>query len=808
MQELTTWDRRNSLEGLGLVNFRLVKPRGWRAPQALLGEPWNLSEEESWTLIQILLDTLRQQVAVTFPDNVSPKEEAFAPRNREFYLRESESDGSAGIFSFLPKHGKTNRRIDFVTRLLAKTALSMDNVEEHAREALRILWRDFTSNSIWCNHLVRMQPRQQGIVYQLSHLFWEVVPSVSITAETSSEQWYQCNRCRNLSRLNVRGVCPTYRCEGQLIPYDFNGATSIEENHYRRLYLSLNPVALKVEEHTAQWTSTAAAKIQERFVKGELNALSCSTTFELGVDVGELQAVLMRNVPPQTANYVQRAGRAGRRTDSTAFALTYAQRRSHDLTHYTNPERIVAGRIHPPIVTIANEKIVRRHAHSVLFAAFFRWCHGQHNLLFPTVGVFFEQNAPALLAQYVQVQTSDVLEALKRIVPQELQTALGIQTWEWVEELMNTKNKGFLDKAQQEVEEDLEIFNRLEQEASAQRRYRDAGRYQRIVAAVRNRELLGFLGSRNVLPKYGFPVDVVELKTEHLHFEEAKKLELTRDLRLALSEYAPGSEIVAAKRVWVSRGLYHPPQHNWPEYYYAVCPHCGRFQKSGGKLDSACSACGEALGRGRSGMRGIFIVPEFGFVSDFQEPKKSGEARPPRTYTSRVFFSEYAETAPEFELEGNITPEARLLKRYSQQGKLAVINAGFGSRGFRVCQICGYAEAAPPPNSQARRAKKLTHRHLRANKECNGTLMHCHLGHEFLTDVLELRFEGALTSEVQQQALNIKKDFWLSLLYVLLEGASHALGIRREDLDGCLYHYSGAVSPAVMLFDDVPGGAG
>ena len=67
---------------------------------------------------------------------------------------------------------------------------------------------------------------------------------------------------------------------------------------------------------------TEAAAIQQQLIRGEINVLSCSTTFELGVDVGELQAVMLRNMPPSTANYLQRAGRAGRRSGAAALVVT------------------------------------------------------------------------------------------------------------------------------------------------------------------------------------------------------------------------------------------------------------------------------------------------------------------------------------------------------------------------------------------------------------------------------------------------------------------------------------------------------
>ncbi len=810
MQELIAWDRRISLEGLGLLSFRLVRSDGWRPPQPLLEDPWNLTAGEVWQLLELLLNTLRQQGAITFPDAVDPRGEAFAPRNRELFMREMKADPKKGIFAWMPTRGN-NRRLDMLTRFLERTTdLTPETNLEIAREALQGVWRHLTEpGSLWRDYLPsENRPKQGGVLHRISHLFWEVVPAIK-----EGDSGYQCTRCRALSHINLRGICPTYGCEGTLQPVD-EKASRWAQNHYRHLYRELLPIPLSAEEHTAQWTSSEAAAVQERFVRGELNVLSCSTTFELGVDVGELQAVFMRNVPPTTANYVQRAGRAGRRTDSAAFALTYAQRRSHDLTHYGQPERLVAGRIHPPVVVIANEKIVRRHVHSVLFASFLRWALQERSRAFGKVGDFFapegfQLTGPDLLQEYVDTRPSEVQEALQRIVPTVLQQELGIAGWDWLGYLWNDEETAIMDRVVQEVNDDLELFRRLEEEAAAQRNYRQSDHFKRVARTVRRRDLLGFLGSRNVLPKYGFPTDVVELRTSHVHIPEARNIELQRDLRIALSEYAPGGEVVAAKRVWVSGGVYKWPHRDWPTYYYAVCPECGRFHRSLTKIEGPCVTCGGNLW-GWPRRYGAFIIPEFGFMVGRKEPRRSGEARPQRLYSSRVYFAEYAartedgtrvEPALE-EVPALSSADLQVWKRYSRYGRLALVNAGPANRGFRICYACGFAEPSPEePASRRRRRKPAAHDNPRTGRQCTGRLVTRHLGHEFMTDVLEVRFEGLLAS-------NVDYGLWLSLLYALLEGASQALGIRRDDLDGTLYRHTCDVSPALVLFDNVPGGAG
>ena len=122
--------------------------------------------------------------------------------------------------------------------------------------------------------------------------------------------FYRCKKCGRVTSLNVGGRCVNVKCTGALEPFDAMKAS--EGNHYARLYRSKQMKPLYIKEHTAQLSKMQQSRYQEAFVKKQINALSCSTTFEMGVDVGSLDTVYMRNVPPSPSNYVQRAGRAGR----------------------------------------------------------------------------------------------------------------------------------------------------------------------------------------------------------------------------------------------------------------------------------------------------------------------------------------------------------------------------------------------------------------------------------------------------------------------------------------------------------------
>jgi len=781
LYELLSIDNRLGLEGLGCLGFSLVKPKNWKAPIPLTNSPWKLSINEVWKLFQVLLDSFRKNGSILFPDNVSPTDEFFQPTNREYYFRESGSVPKKHIRSWSPSsENATNARLEFIMRLARR--MTIDLSRKKCIDILNNIWRKSLEldnpSSCWKDYFSSTNLRGEGTVYRMRHNLWELQPGTI----NKDLQWYHCGKCNNITLLNIRGVCPTYRCQGEL--QRCNPEEVFADNHYRNLYSGVLPLKMRAEEHTAQLKSDAAADLQTKFIGGNVNVLSCSTTFELGVDVGELESVFMRNVPPSAANYIQRAGRAGRRIDSTAFALTFCQRRSHDLAHFNDPMRMVSGEIKPPHFKIENEKIVKRHVYATALAQFWK----NNPEMFRDVESFFfkgKKKGSDLFKEYLDSEPDDLHKILKRIVPETLYKALEIDTWGWVSGLFD-KDDGVLLKATEEAQSDVEELEKARKQLIDENRPSDY--ILRVVNTIKNRYLINFLSSRNVIPKYGFPVDVVELQILH-HSDEAKRLELDRDLRIALSEYAPSSQIVAGGKLWTSRYLKKIPQREWPKHRYAVCKYCQLYQRGpeGSEVPlENCKGCGQPL-EGR--IKGTFLKPEFGFIASTKRPAEPGEGQPEKTYTTRTYYSGKSDRRDELtvKLRNNVTFRAIP----ASHGEMAVINHA-GYQRFKICHKCGYAVLGNENTETPHKAPWGTN--------CSGRLQRYCLGHEYKTDILQLHFEGYA---------NFDSGFWFSILYAILEGTSEALDIDRQDLDGCLYTYTGdPTMPALILFDDVPGGAG
>ena len=778
MQEMIGIERRQSLEGVGLVRVAIAMPDV--PPPAALA-PLGLNDADGRTLTALLLDTLRTAAAVSFPANVNREDVEFSPLNRDYGVRSDASESKKAVVSWVPKGA--NRRSDLLNRVAAARGVAID-----VKGMLRALWDEMTAAGSPYAALLpsTVDVKRGGTLRRLNH------ERLELLTPPSAGTGYRCDHCRQVWWAQVEGQCPTFRCTGTLTaiaPGDWLG-------HYADLYERLEPIALKVEEHTAQWSSVRGAEIQTAFVDGDLNVLSCSTTFELGVDLGDVESVLLRNVPPSPANYVQRAGRAGRRLGAAAMVLTLVQRRNHDLAYYREPRLLVDGKVAPPRIVIDNPVIARRHAHAVAFAAYQRHVEqaGDVAAFFITPDGSGATQDKRFMA-WLRSHPADVGAALVRIVPVAAQgpDGLALADWGWVEDLdterLDDPSTGWLARAGDVLREDRGQLDQMITDASAERAFGRAKALQYQMNALDREYLIGALARRNVLPKYGFPVDVVQLDLSRANATEASGIELDRDLRVAISEYAPGSEVVAGGVVWRSIGLKRRVDQLWPEREWALCKTCDAYREGIAAPDAECPVC-HSTDIAKSGRR---LMPMFGFVGE-NASTQVGDAPILRRSSIRSWFGDYnveGKERPFAPLDG--VDAAMADGRASRQGRIVIMNQGPGGRGFGICSTCG--RGVPRPVKPAKKEK--AHANLWNGRECKGGLRTFQLGYNLLTDVFELRLTGPRRSV---EALR-------SLLYALLEGAG-PIGIKRDEIDGTLHSHAVEASPSLIFYNTVPGGAG
>ena len=280
--------------------------------------------------------------------------------------------------------------------------------------------------------------------------------------------------------------------------------------------------------------------------------------------------------------------------------------------------------------------------------------------------------------------------------------------------------------------------------------------------------VLEFLSRKAILPKYGFPVDVVELDIlgGRSGFA-AQGIALQRDLSQAIAEYAPGNKIVADKLVWESSGIKIMPGKSPPAKYYRY-DDGGLFEQWNEKPDGA---------------RGLrqYLTPDWGFATEMNYKPVEPQRKTERLYTTRPFFGGFA---------GGKEPAAREMRGASvtaaAPGSLFILSEGRGKKGFHICLACGR-------HSEKRLPK---HRTL-YGAPCEGKMAKYSYGYELVTDVARLSFPG-LASAADAYSLG----------YALLLGAAETLGAPETDLNVALSRERASAGVSIILYDNAPGGAG
>lgn len=737
----------------------------------------NLSQEELTALINVLLQSMLQDGAMSLPVVMSEEDKSFFSHTIvPCTYQRAGSIPQKNLRGFVPtKAHMTNKRLDYLTRVLARSRPDFDPGK--LRPLLETLWKLLQAR------LKLLIPVGDG--YQLDATRLQVLRPA---------QWYCCDKCQRLSPFNVHAVCPTYSCTGSLRP--IAAEELLRDNHYWNLYHDMSLRPLRIKEHTAQLDRNTAYEYQQAFKEKKLDVLSCSTTFEMGVDVGSLETVFMRNMPPFPSNYAQRAGRAGRSKNSAAFALTFCNRSNHDFACFADPIAMITGEVHAPRFNVCNEKIAIRHLYASALGCFWRvypeYFKNAKRMAESTEGE--GQDGFSKLADYLHTQPEDVRRYLKSFLPPELYAHFGCDEFAWVASLLGEKG-GKLTMAVEEYRYEVNLLRSAIEEAYAHDR--STGYLLQRVKNYEREDVLSFLSRRNIMPQYGFPVDTVPLQTTSNAQDTGYGVELQRDLAMAIAEYAPGSEIVANGQLFTSRYIRKVPKIGWRMYDYVTCEGCGTLnielhisQQEPSHLEK-CHVCAMPMSHDA---RKTFIEPAFGFSVDPNNVRKPGLIRPQRSYRSEVAYVGYRAQAS---LQETYIGDSLVSIQYAEKDEMAVLNKS----NFYVCETCGYAEL------HSSFAWTQEQKHLMpSGKTCRQSkLRRYSLGYRFETDVFQLRFLDE-PLYVQQEAEA------RSVLYGIMRGITDVLGLEEQDIQGCLQCYrhptTGAYCYGLVYYDSTPGGAG
>lgn len=738
---------------------------------------YNLSVNEIRSICNIFALGMISDAAISHPAQLSKLDKDYYAHNGvEYSYTLSNSNRKQYIRSFIPtKQGFNNKRIDYISKVL--TAKGFSDNKDLSTKILESIWNIFFIHND--------NTKADGDKYMIN------AEKIIISAHNN---WYICPKCKTITMNNVENVCPSYRCSGKLEP--INLKEYYKNNHYYHMYQELDIRELRVVEHTAQLDKDKAYEYQKKFIKKEIDILSCSTTFEMGVDVGTLETVFMRNMPPSPANYIQRAGRAGRSIESVAYALTFCNRSNHDFSFFQNPERMIRGKLQPPKFKVENEKIAIRHLYATALSMFWK----KYPIYYGKIDSFLDapdnQTPSGIIRfeEYLKSKPNELKRFAEAFLPSQLISNFGIRDFSWVDKLLSQDQQipGLLNLALNEYKYETDLLKSERKRLFQENKPNDY--INQRLKAYKDEESLSFLSRKGILPKYGFPVDTVEMVAIDRQNKKKMGLDLSRDLSIAISEYAPDSQIVANGLLITSRYIRKIPSIAWKMYDYIRCENCKTLNidqhvgEEKAHFDN-CRVCGEPLSEH---LVQTFLVPNFGFESD-GEVGRPTLIKPEKTYRGETSYVGYQAQVTKNSICLN---HANIEILFSQGDELATLNESH----FFVCKDCGYTVIDEENYSNI---KLQSHFNSSGRKCTNNKLERYSLGYRFETDVVQIRFlNPRLTDRTQA----------LSILYGLLKGASSYLDIEQNEISGSLQYFktpeANAGLYAIILYDNTPGGAG
>ena len=669
--------------------------------------------------------------------------------------------------------------------------------------------------------------------------------------------WSYCQSCRTAQRpFPGRTTC--VNCgQDTAAPIDPNEDPVFvaRKGYYRRSAIEARrtpptaPMALIAAEHTAQLNAAQADEVFSTAEEHELlfqdvnlgpedtgrerpaiDVLSCTTTMEVGIDIGTLSGVSLRNMPPARVNYQQRAGRAGRRGNAVATVTAFGSADSHDDYYFTHPDQMIRGAVDDPTLTLDNPEIARRHVTAYILQRY-------HQARLPEIEPEAQPHLFAVLGTVLEFQNpKNVLnrpDLEKWLRSNEAKLKADVAAW-LPSELAGSDRQQLLAElvpaTLQQIDEAIDYdpaatddarstARPTEREVDTSLEAPDEEGEERPGRDPASENLLDRLLYKGVLPRYAFPTDVASFHVFDLdrstHSRPAFRFTPSQGLPAALSQYAPGKEVWIGNKLWTSGAVYSPMRidlyRTWlTRRLYYECRYCHYARTT--TLDDGtrgetkdCEACG---GVGTFGPARHWLRPP-GFAHPVsKEEGTSPDDQPARSYATRAKLTMHSPLD-----ESKWTRLNHCIRVHYTRQHLLVTNRGPREEGYTYCTKCGLIEPTALPKGVVGAAHQKPYPDSRdANCQGGRATKGLVLGTDFISDVLlvSMSVRPPLTLAPGLLATDVALR---TICEALTKAACARLELEANELQA---EYRPALTAAgrdgreaeIYLYDTLPGGAG
>ncbi len=626
---------------------------------------------------------------------------------------------------------------------------------------------------------------------------------------------------RKSTRETPKHACMAWRCTGE---QEF---VTEDPDNYDLQLLDGAYSMLRPEEHTAMVPHDDRERLENLF-KGQseaVNCFVCTPTLEMGVDIGQLDAILMRNVPPLPANYWQRAGRAGRR-HRMALDITYCRPVSHDRAYFAEPLKLLTGRIDPPSFNLRNPLMVAKHVHATVITRLHQLSRDPNLPLEERerLHMGLETYFPPTIKNYLfegrnvrkdPLDMSDLEELISIYRDNLIEYVDGAFSQGWPEDSADAASRPSIEQHVDAFAENLnQVIDRLRKRlAWAMDQLRRLGhirdeqgdlepsddalfkRCDRLVKRLKgtarksrreaegydDSNTMGVLAAEGFLPGYGLESgSVLGVATIPFWKTGARDFSLPRPASVALREYVPGNLIYANANKFVARSFHRDVDESRIEMpYFEVSVESLAIQETDGKGDMGAPGSRE--------LQSIAVcdveLAHQSHISDEEELR----FQLPVTVCG----------VEKKQHEGGQAYSWKSQEVHHRRGlKLRMVNVGAATAierrdtlGYPICTVCG--QSVSPLSSQ----KQLDHFRQQHAERCGEAPGMVGFYADIVADALSLK------------GLPDRKTAY-SVMETLRFAAARVLDMHVDDLQLLVIGFIGREDCDALLWDPMPGGSG